>query len=227
MLIIEKIPKPCSNSLYWICSIMLFWVSTAAIAFDDDLMGEGVLGVQKTTEKARPQPITDVPFYRIGPGDNLNVFVWRNPDLTQTVPVRPDGRISLPLVEDLTVAGKTPTEIAREIEKVLSVYVKDPIVTVIVTSFVGPYDQQVRVLGEAGKPQVMPYRAKMTLLDVMIAVGGLTEFAAGNRSIIIRTEDGVQKQFKVRLEDLIKDGDITANEDLLPGDVLIIPEAWF
>ena len=167
------------------------------------------------------------PFYLIGPGDGLNIFVWRNPDLSQSVTVRPDGRVSIPLVEDLEVSGKTPTELAREIEKELSIYVKDPIVTVIVSGFVGPYDQQVRVIGEASQPRALPYREKMTLLDLMIAVGGLTEFAAGNRSMITRVVEGKQIQLEARIEDLIKDGDISANVELLPGDILIVPESWF
>ena len=167
------------------------------------------------------------PFYLIGPGDGLNIFVWRNPDLSQSVTVRPDGRVSIPLVEDLEVSGKTPTDLAREIEKELSIYVKDPIVTVIVSGFVGPYDQQVRVIGEASQPRALPYREKMTLLDLMIAVGGLTEFASGNRSKITRVVEGKQIQLKARIEDLIKDGDINANVELLPGDILIIPESWF
>lgn len=167
------------------------------------------------------------PFYLVGPGDGLNIFVWRNPDLSQSVTVRPDGRVSMPLVEDLEVTGKTPTELARQIEKELSIYVKDPIVTVIVSGFLGPYSQQVRVIGEASQPRALPYREKMTLLDLMIAVGGLTDFASGNRSTITRIVDGKQKQIKVRIEDLIKDGDISANVDLFPGDILIIPESWF
>ena len=167
------------------------------------------------------------PFYLIGPGDSINIFVWRNADLSTSVPVRPDGRVSIPLVEDLSVSGKTSTELAREIEKRLSVYVKDPLVTVIVTGFVGPYYQQIRVIGEAAKPQALPFREKMTALDVMIAVGGLTEFASGNRAKIIRAVDGVQKEIRVYLDDLIKDGEIEENVDMYPGDILIIPETWF
>jgi len=173
-----------------------------------------------------PEDISS-PFYLIGPGDGLNIFVWRNPDLSRSVTVRPDGRVSIPLVEDLEVTGKTPTELARKIEKELSIYVKDPIVTVIVSGFLGPYNQQVRVIGEASQPRALPYREKMTLLDLMIAVGGLTEFAAGNRATITRIIDNEQIQISVRLEDLIKDGDISANMALLPGDILIIPESWF
>ncbi len=167
------------------------------------------------------------PYYLIGPGDSLSIFVWRNPDLSMSVPVRPDGRITMPLVEDLQASGKTPSQLARDIERVLAKYVKDPLVTVIVTGFVGPYSQQVRVVGEATQPQALPYREHMTVLDVMIAVGGLTEFAAGNRARLIRVVDGKQQVIRLRLDDLLKDGDITANVPLLPGDTLIIPESWF
>ena len=165
--------------------------------------------------------------YIIGPGDQLNIFVWRNPELSQSVPVRPDGKISVPLVEDLTAAGKTATQLAREVETVLSKYIRDPLVTVIVSNFEGVYDTQVRVVGQATQPRALPYRDNMTLLDVMIAVGGLTEFAAGNRSKLLRRVDGETLQATVRLEDLIKDGDISANIPVAPGDVIIIPEAWF
>ena len=165
--------------------------------------------------------------YVIGPGDTLQVFVWRSPELSLSIPVRPDGRISTPLVEELTVANKTPAQVAREIEKRLSAFLKDPLVTVIVTSFVGPYNQQVRVLGAATRPQMLPYRANMTILDVIIAVGGLTNVAAGNKAIISRTINKEVTQFGVRLDDLIRDGDITANVEMSPGDILIIPESWF
>lgn len=167
------------------------------------------------------------PMYIIGPGDNLNVFVWGNAELSQSAPVRPDGRITTPLVEDLTAAGKTPSELAREVEKQLSKYVKNPVVTIYVTGFVGRYSEQVRVLGEAAAPQALQYRDQMSVLDVMIAVGGLTQFAAGDRATIVRTVDGQQQQFRVRLDSLIKDGNIAANVYMAPGDVLIIPEAWF
>ena len=204
------------------CALLLFPFSLTAAGIGSD---NSIKEERKNTDESKTTNRT--PFYHIGPGDTLNVFVWRNPDLSLAVPVRPDGRISLPLVEDLLVDGKTPTMLAREIEKALAIYVKDPIVTVIVTGFVGPYDQQIRVIGEAGKPQALPYRANMTLLDVMIAVGGLTEYASGNQSVIVRTQNGIQQQIEVRIEDLIKDGDISANLNLLPGDILIIPESWF
>jgi polysaccharide biosynthesis/export protein len=165
--------------------------------------------------------------YIIGPGDSLNIFVWRNPELTQTVPVRPDGKISVPLVEDLKASGKTATELAREVEKVLSQYVREPLVTVIVQNFAGTYDEQIRVVGEAAEPRALPYRSNMTILDVMIAVGGLTEFADGNQARLVRRTGEGQSQARVRLDDLLKNGDITANVAVAPGDIVIIPEAWF
>lgn len=165
--------------------------------------------------------------YIIGPGDNLNIQVWRNPEVSISLPVRPDGKISTPLVEDLEAANKTPSQLARDIEKALAKFIQDPIVTVIVTGFVGPYDSQVRVIGQAAKPQALQYREKMTLMDVMIAVGGITDFAAGNKASIVRNVDGKQQQFRVRLESLIRDGDISANVDVLPGDILVIPESFF
>ena len=167
------------------------------------------------------------PDYLIGPGDNLQVFVWRNPELTATVPVRPDGRISVPLVEDMPAVGKTPSALARDLEGVLKQYVQEPIVNVIVTSFVGPFAQQVRVVGEAAKPQAIPYLANMSVLDVMINVGGLTRFAAGNRAVIVRQAQGKQLEERVRLDDLLKDGDVTANVKMLPGDILIVPQTYF
>ena len=165
--------------------------------------------------------------YIIGPGDNVNIFVWRNPEVSQSVPVRPDGKITTPLVEDLQASGKTPTELARKIEEVLGIYIKDPSVTVIVTGFVGPYDQQVRVIGEAAQPKALPFRENMTLLDLMISVGGLTEFAAGNDTILVRRVNGKEMQYRVRIDDLIDKGDISANVHILPGDIMIVPESWF
>ena len=164
--------------------------------------------------------------YLIGPGDILSVIVWRNPDLSMSVPVRPDGKISLPLVEDLPAAGKDPTAVAREVEGALSKYLRDPVVTIVVTQFGGPYSEQIRVIGQATKPQALPYRENMTLLVVMIAVGGITDFADGNRSNILRTSEG-NALYSVRLDDLLRDGDISANVAVKPGDVLIIPESWF
>ena len=164
--------------------------------------------------------------YLIGPGDTLNITVWRNPELSLTVPVRPDGKVSAPLVDELVAQGKTSSEIARDIEKALGKFVRDPVVTVIVTNFVGPYSEQIRVVGEATKPQFLPYKQKMTVMDVMIAVGGLTDFAAGNKATIVRASEA-NKRYSVRLQDLVKRGDISANVEMLPGDILIIPQGWF
>jgi polysaccharide biosynthesis/export protein len=164
--------------------------------------------------------------YIVGPGDSLNIIVWRNPELSLTVPVRPDGKVTTPLVDELVAQGKTSSEIARDVEKALAKYVRDPIVTVIVTGFVGPYSEQIRVVGEAAKPQFLPYKQKMTLLDVMIAVGGLTDFADGNSASILRASEG-DKRYGVRIKDLIKRGDLSANVEMKPGDVLVIPQGWF
>lgn len=164
--------------------------------------------------------------YVIGPGDGLNINVWRNPELSMAVTVRPDGKVSAPLVEELVAQGKTANELAREVEKVLGKFVRDPIVTVMITGFVGPFSEQIRVVGEAAKPQFLPYKNKMTLLDVMIAVGGLTDFAAGNNASILRTAEG-NKQYAVRLKDLIRRGDVSANVEMRPGDILIIPQSLF
>jgi polysaccharide biosynthesis/export protein len=164
--------------------------------------------------------------YIIGPGDTINIAVWRNPELSMSVPVRPDGKISTPLIDELVAQGKNSAEIARDIEKQLGKYIRDPVVTIIVTNFVGPYDQQIRVIGEAAKPQALPFKQRMTLLDVMIAVGGLTDFAAGNDATIRRTAEG-NKQYSVRLKDLVRRGDLSANVEMMPGDILVIPQSNF
>ena len=165
--------------------------------------------------------------YLIGPGDDIDIIVWRNPEVSMLVSVRPDGKITTPLVEDLVASGKTSTQLARDIEEGLSKYIQQPVVTVIVKRFVGPYSEQIRVVGEASEPQALPYREKMTLMDVMIAVGGLTDFADGNRSRIIRKTDGEEKEYSVRLGDLVRDGDVSANVTMRQGDVLVIPESFF
>ena len=182
--------------------------------------------------------------YLIGPGDQLQIFVWRNPEVSQTVTVRPDGKITTPLVEDLQASGKTPNQVARDLEKALETYIRQQIVTVIIANGIGPYSEQIRVIGQVGRgaqggqggqggqgsevtqPQAIAYRQKMTLLDVMIAVGGLTQFADGNKTRLVRMVDGKQQEYRVRIDDLLN-GDITANVDILPGDILIVPEAWF
>jgi polysaccharide export outer membrane protein len=164
--------------------------------------------------------------YLIGPLDTLQITVWRNPDLSVTVPVRPDGKVSVPLVEDLQAIGKNPTQLARDVEKAMAKFIRDPVVTVLVTQFNGPYGEQIRVVGEAARPQALPYRQRMTLLDVMIAVGGLTDFADGNNASVVRTAEG-GRQYRVRLKDLVRRGDVSANIEMRPGDVLIIPQSWF
>lgn len=167
------------------------------------------------------------PEYLIGPLDNLEVFVWRAPELSTKVTVRPDGRISTPLVEDMVAAGKTPTILAKDLEGVLRQYVKTPQVTVIVSDFTSTLDQQVRVLGEAQRPVAMPHQAGMTVLDVMVAVGGLTEFAAGNKAVLIRGKGQDRQSYRIKLDDLLRKGDISANVPVLPGDVILIPESIF
>ncbi len=182
-----------------------------------------------TTNEFSPAPATAASSeynYHIGPGDTVNIVVWRNPELSMSVPVRPDGKLAAPLIEDLPALGKDPTTLARDIEKALAKFIRDPVVTVIVTQFVGPYSEQIRVVGEAAKPQALPYKQKMTLLDVMIAVGGVTDFADGNGATILRAGVG-NKQYSVRIKDLIKRGDVSANVEMKPGDVLIIPRSWF
>jgi len=165
--------------------------------------------------------------YQIGPGDVLDIFVWRNPEISTQVPVRPDGKISTPLVEDMVAVGKTPSELARDMEQVLGTYIKSPSVNVIVTEFRGTFEKQIRIVGQAANPQSIPYRDGMTVLDVMIAVGGLGEFAAGNKSKLVRTVNGVATEYRIRLSDLLNKGEIEHNVEIRPGDVLIIPESFF
>jgi polysaccharide export outer membrane protein len=168
------------------------------------------------------------PDYVIGPGDALSIFVYRAPEFNADLPVRPDGRLTLPLVEDIEAAGRTPTQLARQIEARLRDYVREPSVTVMVRSFVGPTSRQVRIVGEAAQPKAIPYREGMTVLDVMIEAGGLTRYAAGNRAEIVRRgPDGTQQAFRVRLSDLLRDGDISQDVPMRPGDTLIIPQGWF
>ncbi|MFO1412774.1 MAG: XrtA/PEP-CTERM system exopolysaccharide export protein [Burkholderiales bacterium] len=174
-----------------------------------------------------PRDLGNVEYdYIIGPLDTLNIVVWRNPELSLQVPVRPDGKVTTPLVDDVPAVGKTPTQLARDLEKALGKYIRDPVVTVLVTTFVGPATEQIRVIGEAAKPQVIAYRKNMSVLDVMIQVGGLTDFADGNAASIYRVSEG-GKSYSVRLRDLVKRGDISANVDMRPGDILVIPQSWF
>ncbi|MEC9263412.1 MAG: XrtA/PEP-CTERM system exopolysaccharide export protein [Pseudomonadota bacterium] len=177
----------------------------------------------------RPSLTTDVNDYKylIGPGDNVSIFVWRNPEISGSFVVRPDGKVTTALVEDLDVSGRTPTMLAREIEEKLATYINNPRVTVSVNGFSGPLSEQVRVIGEATNPRAINFTEHMTLLDLMISVGGLTEFADGNDAKLIRVVDGRQNTYKIAIDDLIRDGDISKNVDMLPGDIVIIPEAWF
>ena len=199
------------------------WLALTALALSALALG----GCASTKSGAAIVETAATPDYLIGPGDSVNIIVWRNPEVSMTVPVRPDGKITTPLVEDLQANGKTSTELARDIEKALAKYIQQPVVTVVVTGFVGTYGEQIRVIGQAARPQALPYRRDMSLMDVLIAVGGVTEFASGNQASIIRNVGGTQQKIAVRLNDLIKQGDISANVNMRPGDVLVIPESFF
>jgi polysaccharide export outer membrane protein len=188
----------------------------------------GCGGTPTILSNEQPQSVAEQSSdYLVGPGDSLQIFVWDHPDLSTNVQVRPDGRISTPLVEDLQSAGKSPTALARDIEGVLSEYVRTPIVTVIVQGFVGESQQQIRVVGQAVQPRALQYRQGMTVLDVIIEVGGLSEFASGNRARVVRNVGGESTEIRVRLDDLLNDGDIAQNLPMAPGDVLIIPQSIF
>jgi polysaccharide export outer membrane protein len=180
-----------------------------------------------STKQITEEVISPAGDYRIGPGDALDIFVWEHEDLSLSVPVRPDGKISTPLVEDMKAEGKTPSELSEDLEKALSEFVRTPVVSVIVQEFNGQFSNQIRVVGQAEKPQALSYREGITLLDVMIEVGGLTQFAAGNKSKIVRKEGNTQSEMPVRLADLMKKGKIDNNVAMRPGDVLIIPESVF
>lgn len=189
------------------------------------LAGASLLAAGPVAAQPAAQP--DVSNYLIGPGDTLQVSVWHNPELSTSVPVRPDGRISTPLVTDVQAAGKTPAQLGHDIEAQLKKYVSDPIVTVMVSNFVGPYSQQVRIVGEATTPKALPYLAHMTVLDAMIAAGGLTPYASGNRAKLVRRINGKETETTLHLSDLLKDGDLSANTELQPGDIIIIPQSFF
>jgi polysaccharide export outer membrane protein len=206
-------------------ALLAIYPLLTACTSDAGLYGNSI----SVAEAQQKPPSTQTDEYIIGSGDQLSVFVYRNPDLSEAgVAVRPDGRISVPLIEDIQAAGKSPTQLAREIEEKLKKYILEPNVTVIVRNFIGPPDRQVRVIGEATDPIAIPYRDNMTLLDVMIATKGLTKYAAGNRAVIVRIDGaGRQQAIRVRLSDLIKDGDISQNIPMMPGDTLIIPQSWF
>ena len=201
-----------------IVSVLVLLWGCAAQTQTSDLI------VQDPSAASNP-PVYD---YVLGPGDVLDIFIWRNAELNSSgVPIRPDGKISAPLVDEIVAAGKTPKALARQIEQKLTHFIKSPYVTVIVRQFSGALKDQIRVVGEAATPRALPYRTQLSLLDVMIAVGGLTEFAAGNRAKIVRVTENGKVQIPVRLADLLSDGDITANIPMSPGDIVIIPESWF
>lgn len=200
------------------------WLGMCALSLSMLALGGCASTKPASMPMSAPGPSHD---YLIGPGDNVNIVVWRNPEVSTTVPVRPDGKITTPLVEDLQASGKTSTALARDIEKALAKFIQQPVVTVVVTSFIGNYSEQIRVIGQAARPQALPYRRDMSLMDVMIAVGGITEFASGNKASIIRMVDGKQTTLPVRLKDLVKGGDISANIYMHPGDVLVVPESFF
>lgn len=164
--------------------------------------------------------------YRIGPSDTLSVLVWRNPELSTTVMVRPDGYISTPLVDDLQAAGRSPVDVARDIEKSLSRYIRDPVVSVTVPGFQGDIADQVRIVGETARPQSVPYRQNMTVLDAILQAGGMTEFADGNKTVLIRSAEG-DKRYSVRLKDLMQRGDLSANVPVMPGDIILVPAGFF
>ncbi len=191
------------------------------------LLGVSACGSRAPDQLAARAP-SPSPSYLIGPGDVISIFVYQAPQLSvPSLPVRPDGRISMPLIPDIAAAGKTPTALAKDIEGKLKEYVKQPNVSVIVSGFVGPLDRQIRVIGEATEPLAIPYRDGITLLDVMIQTKGLTRYASGNSASIVRTAGGKRQTIKVRLSDLLRDGDIDQNVAMLPGDTLIIPQSWF
>lgn len=183
-------------------------------------------GAASDAPAASPLSESQANTYIIGPGDELQVFVWRNPELSTTIPVRPDGRISTPLVEDMIAVGKTPSQLARDVETVLAEYIRSPQVNIIVTQPISIFSQ-IKVIGEVGKPQGLPYREGMTVLDVVLAVGGMGQFAAGNRARIIRNENGKQREIPVKLADLVNKGDMRQNLAMQAGDVLVVPQSMF
>jgi polysaccharide biosynthesis/export protein len=213
------------NNVLKIKLMLALGASAAALTGCGSIAGGPELP-QAPTVSAQEGPGED---YMIGPLDQLTVFVWRNPELGAKVQVRPDGRITTPLITDMPAVGKTPTMLAQDIKLQLSQYINDPIVSVIVNEFAGTTSQQVRIVGATEKPASIPYRANMTVLDAMIAVGGLSEYAAGNKARLIRSNKGTgaQKEYSLRLGDLLKRGDSKANVLLEPGDVIIIPESMF
>jgi polysaccharide export outer membrane protein len=192
------------------------------------LLSVTLIGCSSSGGKMLPDtPPQKASSYLIGPGDQLNIFVWRNPELSSNVTVRPDGKISSPLISELDVTGLEAPIIAALIEAELAQYLRTPLVTVIVSNFNSTVEQQIRIIGNATTPMIIPYRSGMTLLDVMIAAQGLSDFADGDNAKLIRKENGVDTSYIIKLDSLIKDGDITMNRAVLPGDTIIIPESSF
>lgn len=215
-----------SQARIWLGAFAAVWLATAAVSHASAAEPRSDVA-SPDAQRAASAAQQVGPEYVIGPGDTIQVFVWREPELSVTVPVRPDGKISTPLVEDMVAVGRTSSELAREIEQVLSEYIRSPQVNIIVTNPVSTFSQ-IRVIGEVATPQSIPYREGLTALDVVLAVGGLTEFAAGNRAKIVRTDaDGQAKEIRVKLDALVRKGRMSENVDMLPGDVLIVPESFF
>ncbi len=209
-----------TNKIAWSNLIFFIFLFTVGCSSNSNKLPSASTYVSNTTSVENYQ-------YLIGPGDSVSIFVWRNPDISGTFVVRPDGKVTTSLVEDLDVSGRTPTQLARQIEEELSKYINNPRVTVSVGGFRGPLYEQVRVIGEATNPSAVNYTETMTLLDLMIQVGGLTEFADGDNAKLVRMVNGTQQTFELKIDELIKEGDIKQNVDILPGDIVIIPEAWF
>jgi polysaccharide export outer membrane protein len=210
----------------WRAKIFGTWPGSKALSLVGAILALLVAIGYGAPAQAAPAITTDTD-YLIGPGDSVQIFVWHNADLTASVTVRPDGKVSIPLVEDIPCAGRTPTQLAREIEERLKKYVQDPTVTVIMGGFTGLPQQQVRIIGEATTPKTLHYRENMSILDAMIESGGLSMFASGNRTKLVRTVNGRQTTTIVRLTDLLEDGDLSVNIPLQPGDIIIIPQSFF
>jgi polysaccharide biosynthesis/export protein len=207
---------------------MLNFKNSIYTAFLLSLLAINISGCSSTGNDLLPESeALSTTDYLIGPGDQLNIFVWRNPDLSSNVTVRPDGKISSPLIDDLEVANLKATDVSAMIEEILATYIRTPKVTVIISGFHSTASQQIRVIGNATNPKTLPYRAGMTLLDVMIEVQGLSEFADGDHAKLIRQINGENKQYTIQLDSLIRGGDITKNRSVYPGDTIIIPESWF
>ena len=207
-------------------SVCIFTAILSGCASHSERNNAGIDNPNPSAGSTTAKPAPDYK-YVIGPGDTLDIFVWGYENLSLSVPVRPDGKITTRLVEDMLASGKTPTQLARELEFRYQVYVKNPTVTVTVNEFIGVPSQQIKVVGGGANPRTVPYVNGMTVLDVMIEIGGLKKFSSGNKAVLVRTVGGIRKSYRVRLHDLLNKGDIGANRNVNPGDILIIPESWF